>query len=135
MLIKDKNKSLLIRWGESCRPLSISPSSSFVEGFQNVRLLEEQAKNCGSIRPPVHTAEDSQELGAGGREGGGEPVTYISQDSNGIRQVPNAPLFPHAAETQTKKIKVTSKNNHWAKSCLPTGRYISLTYKIPVCDG
>lgn len=66
-----------------------------------------------------------QSRARGRREGGGEPATYILQDTNGIRQVPNVPLFPHTAEPQTKKIKATSKNNYWAKSCFPTGRYLS----------
>lgn len=62
------------------------------------------------------------------REGSREHVIYGLHDNNDIHQVSKFSCFLHTAESQTKKVKVTSRSNFKGRSGLSTDKYI--THKV-----
>ena len=52
-------------------------------------------------------------------------------DTTDIHQVSNVLFFSStSAKSQTKTVKVTSRNNSWAKLCLPIDKQVSLTDSV-----
>ena len=83
----------------------------------------------------LYSSSHSWESVEGSEQKGGKQGACDTEltDSTDIHQISNVLLFSLTyVKLQTKNVKVTSRNNYWAKLCLPTDKQVCLTGSI--CD-